>query len=50
MHRQAKDFFWDFNNDLEAMSNREEKLLIYNKKLADEHKKHVLQRFKLKND
>lgn len=50
IHKQAKDSFWDFNNDTEIMSNRGEKLLLYDKKIANEHKKHLLQRFKLKND
>ena len=37
---------WDFNNETEIMSNKDGKMLIYDKTIADEHKKHLLQRFK----
>lgn len=50
LHKQAKDSFWDFNNDTEVISNRDGESLIYNKKVADEHKKHLSQRFRLKTD
>ena len=43
---QANHSFWDFNNETEIMSNKDGKMLIYDKTIADEHKKHLLQRFK----
>ena len=46
LHKQANHSFWDFNNETEIMSNKDGKMLIYDKTIADEHKKHLLQRFK----
>lgn len=45
IHKQANHSFWDFNNEIEIMSNKDGKMLIYDKTIADEHKKHLLQRF-----
>lgn len=46
LHKQANHSFWDFNNDVEIMSNRNQKWLAYDKNIAEEHKKHLSQRFK----
>jgi len=46
LHKQANHSFWDFNDETEIMSNREGKLLIYDKDIAEKHKKHLMQRFK----
>ena len=46
LHKQANHSFWDFNNETEIMSNKDGKMLMYDKTIADEHKKHLLQRFK----
>lgn len=46
LHKQANHSFWDFNDEKEIMSNREEKWLVYDKRIADIHRKHLLQRFK----
>lgn len=48
IHKQANHSFWDFNEETEIMSNREGKLLVYDKDLAEKHRKHLLQRFKIK--
>ena len=45
LHKQANHSFWDFNNETEIMSNKDGKLMVYDKAIADEHKKHLLQRF-----
>lgn len=46
LHKQANHSFWDFNDEKEIMSNREEKWLVYDKRIADVHRKHLSQRFK----
>lgn len=46
LHKQANHSFWDFNDETEIMSNKEGKLLIYDKDIAEKHKKHLMQRFK----
>lgn len=45
IHKQANHSFWDFNNDIEIMSNKDGGLLAYDKDIAENHKKHLRQRF-----
>lgn len=47
IHKQANHSFWDFNNDTEIMSNRDAKLLVYEQNIAEKHKKHLCQRFRM---
>ncbi len=45
LHKQANHSFWDFNDETEIMSNRDGRFLAYDKNIAEEHKKHLRQRF-----
>lgn len=47
IHKQANHSFWDFNEQTEIMSNREGKLLAYDKEIADKHMKQLLHRFRV---
>ena len=42
----SKESLEDLDPETEIMSNKDGKMLIYDKTIADEHKKHLLQRFK----
>ena len=46
IHRQAKESFWDFNDETEIISNPEEKYMRYDEKKADELKRQLQKRFK----
>lgn len=45
IHKQANHSFWDFNNETEILSNKQLKLLEYEKEVANKHKEHLNQRF-----
>ncbi|MDO4338921.1 MAG: RES family NAD+ phosphorylase [Eubacteriales bacterium] len=47
LHKQANHSFWDFNEGSELMSNREGRLLVWDDKIAEEHKKHLSERFNM---
>lgn len=47
IHKQANHSFWDFNNETEIMSNKEMKLMKYDKEIAKKHREHLNQRFKI---
>lgn len=49
LHKQAKHSFWDFNDNIEIMSNRNENL-VYDKIIAEKHKKHLAQTFSTINN
>lgn len=46
LHKQANHSFWDFNAETEIMSNRSGKMLAYDNKIAEDHKKMLSERFK----
>lgn len=46
LHKQANHSFWDFNAETEIMSNRSGKMLAYDDKIAESHKKMLSERFK----
>ena len=48
LHKQANHSFWDFNEGSELMSNREGRLLVWDDKIAEEHKKHISERFNMR--
>lgn len=47
IHKQANHSFWDFNNGIEIMSNKEMKLMNYDEEIAKKHREHLNQRFKI---
>lgn len=47
IHKQANHSFWDFNEEKAILSNKEEKMIAYDTKIAEEHRKHLNQRFKM---
>ena len=47
LHKQANHSFWDFNNETEIMSNKEEEMMAYDKTIANDLKKHLSKRFKI---
>lgn len=46
IHKQANHSFWDLNEECEIMSNRNEKLMMWDSAIAEDHKKHLSIRFK----
>lgn len=48
IHKQANHSFWDFNNDKAIFSNKDDFQMEYDKKIAEEHKKHLKMYFKIK--
>ena len=45
LHKRAIHSFWDFNNETAIISSDTD-TLAYNKEIASQHRKHLLQRFK----
>ena len=47
IHKQVNHSFWDSNRERAILSNKEEKMIAYDTKIAEEHRKHLNQRFKM---
>lgn len=49
LHKRAIHSFWDFNNETAIVSSDTDSL-AYNPKVANQHREHLLQRFKYQKD